>query len=209
MRPESLDRIEEAVAEAERNTSCEFVVVLAPASARYEGRVFTLAAAIAVIVFVLAHYANQHLLYTASDPPLLLLEALIAGGVTGALFARVGMLKRLIVPAWQRSARVDIAAAATFTQEKVSLTAERNAALLFVSVLEGEVRLMPDIGLARKTQEARLGEILSGLAHAQSGDPVGLIENALRDLGKCCGEGFPRAENDSNELPDKPQIRLP
>lgn len=209
MRPASLDRLEKAVAEAERHTSCEYVVVLAPASSRYEGRVWALAAAIAVIAFVVAHYVNQHLLYITTDPPLLLLECLAVGGLAGLLFARIGALKRAIVPAWRRVACVDMAADATFTKEKVGLTRKRNAVLLYVSVLEGEVRLLPDIGLVTKLHEAKLGEIKGMLINATAGDPVELIENALVALGKACGECFPRAGDDVNELPDKPQVRLP
>lgn len=209
LRPESLDRLEKAVAEAERHTSCEYVVVLAPASSRYEGRVWAIACALAVITFVVVHFINTQILYLVTDPPLLLLESLAVGGVAGLLFSRVGALKRLIVPLWRRTACVDIAAESTFTKENVGLTRDRNAVLLYISVLEGEVRLMPDIGLVRKLHEAKLGEIKAMLINAAKGDPVEVIEGALVALGKACGECFPRAADDVNELPDKPQLRLP
>lgn len=209
LRPESLDRLEKAVGEAERQTGCEFVVVLAPASSRYDGRVWAMACALAVITFVLVHFVNSQWLNVATDPPLLLLESLAVGGIAALLFSRVGALKRLIVPAWRRAACVDTAAESTFTRENVGLTRDRNAVLLYVSVLEGEVRLMPDIGLVRKLHEAKLGAIRAMLVNAKGGDSLDVLERALSALGTACAECFPRAADDVNELPDKPQLRLP
>jgi len=196
------------VAEAERHTSCEYVVVLAPASSRYDSRVWLTGLLAGLLMFLGAHFANDLLLDTDTNAPLLLLESLIVGGIVGALFWRFDALKRLIVPRWRRSACVEIAADATFSKEKVGLTRDRNAVLLFVSVLEGEVRMLPDIGLVQKLHDAELGKIKAMLNNG-AGDPVQLLEDALIALGKACGGCFPRAADDVNELPDKPQIRLP
>ena len=54
----SLDRIETAVAEAEKLTSCEYIVVLAPASSRYEGRVIKAGALGALLAYAVLYSLN-------------------------------------------------------------------------------------------------------------------------------------------------------
>lgn len=184
------------------------MVVLAPAASRYEGRVMLLGCALAVLAFLAAFVFSDYVLNVAGDPPLLLLEAIALGALGAWLCNRARAIKRLLVPRWQQLAAVDMAAQATFTRENLTLTRQRNACLLFISVLEGELRLMPDIGLQQKLQDARLGEIKAALQNAQT-DPVAAVEQALLQLGTACGECFPRAADDTNELPDKPLIRLP
>ncbi|MCC7509794.1 MAG: hypothetical protein IT464_10500 [Planctomycetes bacterium] len=205
----SLDRIEQAVAAAEKSTSCEFIVVLAPASSRYEGRALRTGTAVAVLVFVALYWINELWLYGAPDALLLLLEAAAAGLLTALAFSRVAVLRRSILPRWRMQAAVQDAANAVFTDENVSLTKDRNAVLLYVSVLEGEARLMPDIGAQNRLHAATVGEIAAALGNAKSGDPTELVCDAIRKLGQGCVECFPVQADDLNELPDRPQIRMP
>lgn len=203
----ALDRIEAAVADAERATCCEFVVVIAPAASRYEGRALATGAAAAVLVYLLIFWTNALLFDEALNALLLLLEALAAGALTAWLFARVSALRRLIVPRWRMTAAVDDASNSTFTAERITETAQRNAVLLFVSVLEGEARLMPDIGIRQAVSEARLGEIQTRLKNAEGGAEA--VCEAISALTKECRAAFPPAEGQENSLPDRPQIRMP
>lgn len=208
MQHSALDRIEQAVAAAERNTSCEFIVILAPASSRYEGRALKAAAAVGGLVFVAQDLLHWLWLGALADGLFLLIEALVVAALALLALRRVPALRRMLLPRWLMRDAVDMTSAALFTKENVSLTRERNGCLLFVSVLEGEARVMPDIGMERALDGARLGEIRAGLANA-AGDPVEALCAALQRLGGCCREKFPRAADDVNELPDRPQIWLP
>ncbi|MBK9976096.1 MAG: hypothetical protein IPP14_15085 [Planctomycetes bacterium] len=183
-------------------------MVLAPAASRYEGRIMLLGCALAVLAFLGAFVFSDYALNVSADPPLLLLEGVVLGALGAWFCNRVPAIKRLLIPRWKQLAAVDMAAQATFTRENISLTRQRNACLLFISVLEGELRLMPDIGLQQKVHDSKLGEIKAALANAK-GDPVAALEEALLQLGMACGECFPRPADDTNELPDKPLIRLP
>lgn len=195
--------------EAEKQTSCEYIVVLAPASDRYEGRAIKTGAASAVLLFVGLYWLNDWLYGMPLDPLLLLLEAGALGAAVSLLFAKVNPLHRLLIPRWRMSAAVDTVAHSIFSEENVSLTQDRNAVLLYVSVLEGEVRLMPDIGVQRQVPEARLGQIEAKISNAESGDATELVITTLNELAQCCKECFPIQDDDENELPDRPQIRLP
>ncbi|MCF6227470.1 MAG: hypothetical protein L3J82_02240 [Planctomycetes bacterium] len=205
----SLDAIEKAVAEAESCTSCEFIVVLAPESDRYRGRVHLALSVIGVLIFVIMYSVYRWALDAPIDALRLLAEALFGTAVAWVFFNKWGALKRAIIPLYRLEDAVETASSATFTQESVTMTKERNGCLIFASVLEGEVRIMPDIGLLKAVSEAKLGEIKSKLANAQSGDPTELICDTLKALGDCCTEKFPIEPDDVNELPDRPQIRLP
>lgn len=205
----SLDRIEAAVAEAEKQTSCEYIIVLAPASDRYEGRVIKTGAAAAVLAFVGLYWLNDWLYGMPLDPILLLIEAGAVGAGISLLFGKLNPLRRLLIPRWRMSAMVDTVAHSIFSEENVSLTKDRNAVLLYISVLEGEARLMPDIGVQQKVHDAKLGEIEAHLVNADQGDPTELVVTALNELAQCCKDCFPIQDDDENELPDRPQIRLP
>ncbi|MCA8914015.1 MAG: hypothetical protein KDB90_01285 [Planctomycetes bacterium] len=148
-------------------------------------------------------------LYGEPDALWLLLESIATGAVVAYTFNKVSVLRRLLIPRWVQTSAVDTAAHATFSQENASLTKDRNAVMIYVSVLEGEVRLMPDIGVQQKLHEGKLGEIEGKLANAQSGDPTELLCDAIKQLGECCRDCFPIEADDVNELPDRPQIRLP
>lgn len=163
----------------------------------------------AVLTFVALYWADVVWLDGLTDSLVLLTESAVVGVILALLFARIAVLRRLIIPRWRMTAAVDDAANATFTQENASLTAQRNATLIFVSVLEGQARVMPDIGLAAKVDEAALGEIRAALANADTGDATELVCETVRKLGECCKVCFPVLPDDRNELPDRPQIRLP
>lgn len=205
---ESLDAIETAVADAEQATSCEYIVVLAPSSDRYDARVFKVGGLTTLLAFAVIYSLNQWL-YGSPHAMWLLLEALAVGVVVTVALARMDTLRRLVVPHRMRSERVDTAAGATFFGENVSLTKDRNAVLLYVSVFEGEVRLLPDVGIQQKAHDAKLNEIRARLANADDGDPTTLVCEAVRELGRLCKECFPLQDDDENELPDRPQIRMP
>lgn len=205
----SLDAIEKAVAEAESRTSCEYVVVLAPESDRYRGRVHLALSVIGVLIFVVMYSVYRWVLDTQIDALHLLAEALFGTAVAWVFFNKWAALKRAIIPLYRLEDAVETASAATYTQESVTMTKDRNGCMIYASVLEGEVRIMADIGLLRGVSEAKLGEIKAKLANAESGDPTELICDALKSLGDCCAEKFPIEPDDVNELPDRPQIRLP
>jgi putative membrane protein len=184
-------------------------VVLAPASSRYQGRVMAAGALAAVVIYLVLYASNRWGIEDGLDPLWLLIEASAIGGLLAFALAKLNPLRRLLIPRWAMDAAVDLASHATFSQENVTLTKDRNAVLLYVSVLEGQVRMMPDIGVQQKVPQGKLGAIQASLANAETEDPATLVCNALRELGESCKQCWPIQEDDENELPDRPQIRLP
>jgi putative membrane protein len=206
---ESLDRIENAVADAEATTTCEFIVVLAPASSRYDARVILTGIAAGIITYLLIFWANVWLADEGLNSLLLLLESVAAGVVAWLAFSRVDALKRLVVPHWRRHGAVEDAANTAFTEEQVFLAPERNGVLIYVSVFEGEARVMADIGLRRKLHDSTLGEAQALLTAAEPADPAERVCRALELLATGCRECFPATADKDNEFSDRPQIRMP
>jgi len=206
---DALSRIEAAVAQAEAKTSCEFVVVLAPASSRYEGTAMRVGALAAVLTFVVIYWFTRIAMNVRPDALYLLAESVAMGAIVTWAFARLAPLRRLLARRITQSLFVSQAASAAFHEQKVAWTKDHNAALLYISVMEGEARLLGDLGLQQKAGEANLNEIQAALNAASDGDGASLIEHALARLGELGAKHYPRAAGDVNELPDKPVIRLP
>lgn len=207
--PAALDRVEAAVAEAEKAACCEIIVVFAPASSRYEGRGMRAGIGAALIVFLSVYNINTLAFNAVPEPLLLLAEALLVGVIVAIMFTRWAPLRRMLITRAQRATAVTLAAGAAFFEERAHSTVARNAVLLYVSVLEGEARILPDTGFVAEAHDAPFGEIQAALNSAQSGDAVSLVCNAVAQLGALGARHFPMAPGDSNELPDRPQIRHP
>jgi putative membrane protein len=206
---ESLDRIEQAVADAEATTTCEFIVVLAPASSRYEARTILTGVAAGVLVYLAIFWANVWIAEEPLNGMLLLLESVAAGVVVWLLVSRIDALKRLVVPRWRRHGAVEDAANTAFTEEQVFLAPERNGVLIYVSVFEGEAKVMADIGLRRKLQDKLIGEAQALLTSGGTDDPVERVCRAIELLASGCRECFPSQADKENEFADRPQIRMP
>lgn len=206
---DALGRIEAAVAQAEAKSACEFIVVLAPASNRYEGAAIRLGALAAVVTFVSIYWGMRIAMSVRPDALYLLAEAVAAGALVAFAFSRLAPLRRLLARRTTKSLFVSQAAGAAFHEQKVAWTHEHNAALLYVSVLEGEARVLADLALQQKAGEATLNDIQAALNNARDGEGLALIEQTIAKLGDLGAKHFPRATGDVNELPDRPVIRLP
>jgi uncharacterized membrane protein len=171
--------------------------------------VHTALGAIGVLIFVVMYALYRWVFDEPIDALHLLIEALVGTAIGWVFFNKWAALKRSLIPLYRLEDAVETASAATFTQESVTMTKERNGCMIYASVLEGEVRIMPDVGLINGVSEAKLGEVKAKLANAESGNPTELICETLKELGDCCAEAFPIQPDDVNELPDRPQIRLP
>lgn len=207
--PQTLERIERAVAQAEQGTSCEIAVVLAPSSSRYEVPVFQLAGLFTIVAFVALDALNFFLLETnLLDNPLWLMCCSLAVGAGVSMFVAGTAMRRKFVSAAQARKAVDLASAASFWEQKIGFTKEHNAVLLFVSVWEGQARVLPDAGATAKIADARFGAIAKALNDSGS-DAADAVCEAITQIGALVKEAFPRASSDVNEVPDKPVIREP
>lgn len=215
--PAEKEKINQAVASAEKLTSGEIVPVVATASGRYDraedlGGFLLALAALAVtwtleqrIVPVAGDWAQGQRL-TLALPWIMLI--LIAGFVVGvALTSRVGWLRRLLTPESEMREEVERAAWHAFGSFRVRRTAAGTGILLYVSLFERRVCVLGDDAIAGRLEQKDWNEVrdivLKGLGNGQAADAMC---EAVARCGELLGRHFPYRPGDVNEIGDELRI---
>ena len=208
-----LQRIREAVAEAERRTSGEIVPYIVEQSGDYEIAVwrsasFLAVGAMATAGLVLQFYSGWGLgwLYTGWGMALL---ASLAGVVGAVLAATVAPLRRLLAGTELMARKVHRRAALAFLDEEVFKTRDRTGILLFVSLFEHRIEVLGDAGINQQVTPDEWVEVVDtirrGVRHGHLAE--GLVE-AIGMCGRLLEEkGVAVRPDDTDELPDDVRIR--
>ena len=190
--PDALARINAAVTAAEARTSAEIVPVVARDSGRYDRAEDAVGFVIGLGVLALVW-----LVYPAPPEPgswagppaalelVALLGAMIVGSSLGtALATRVPWLRRLAIPPAQMQEEVERAARAMFHDRRVHHTRERDAVMIYVSVFERVVWIIPDRAIEDRVDPERLSACCAVLtAKLGEGSPVEALEVGIAALG--------------------------
>lgn len=208
---EDLERIEGAIADAERGTAGEIVVIVADRSEGY-GDLRAAAAGVLILAgascWELAAGPLGTLLWwdpgalSAIEGPLAL--AALAGwmlwswGVAG----RPWLLRRLIRPS-RATAAVERAAQAAFVARGLTETRDRSGVLIYVSWLEQRVHLLADRGIHQRVGVAgwqrHVDTLIAAIRAGRLGD--GLV-TAITEIGRELAAHFPPRDDDGDELPN-------
>ena len=186
-----------AIARAESGTSGEIVFAVTDASARYRHATYQGALAGAVLgtaVYLALPYPH----YVS----LLLWTQLISFGVSYALFSRLSW-RRWFCSSSEMEARVRQAAFAEFYSSGLYRTREANGVLIFLSCFERRVVVLGDRGIHEKMGD-RWDEVRDTIIDGiRRGSARQGICAAVALCGRKLAEHFPRAADDTNELPDE------
>lgn len=195
-------QIEQAVAAAEKTTSAEIVVALARCSGSYRD-IDLLAGAIT------AGLALFIILFAPFDvSPFLVVPYSAVFFVLGVLLAnRIGGLRRLLTTGARLHDQVKEGAIVAFFDEGVSATRERNGIIIYVSVFESAVEILPDLGIDGKVPHAEWNRLRHQISGAPASEKPGAILAAIRACGEILAGPFPPGEENPNEIPDRPRIR--
>ena len=131
----------------------------------------------------------------------ILVDPFTVGLAGGALVELLPAVKRLLTPPSRRHHHVQRAARATFVERGVHATTSRSGLLVYISWLEQQVSLVPDVALARALPPDTLAHLERDLTAAmpRGGAAVAaLLEQAAPELARA----MPRRADDVNELPD-------
>jgi uncharacterized membrane protein len=131
----------------------------------------------------------------------ILIDPFIVGLIAGGLVELLPGVKRVLTPSVQRSVHVHRAARATFVERGVHATRDRVGLLVYISWLEQQVALVPDLGLARVLPAdvlARLEQSLTVEMRAGGKHVAAALERCAADLRAVA----PVGDNDVNELSD-------
>ena len=129
----------------------------------------------------------------------ILLDPFVVGLAAGALVELLPGVKRVLTPAAQRRMHVHRAARATFVERAVHATRDRTGLLVYISWLEQEVALVPDLGLSRALPAEALLRMEQALA-AEMRAGGAAVAAALEKLASDLHAAAPVAAHDIDEL---------
>lgn len=191
-------RITAAIHAAEKNTSGEFVAVVARSSDHYIFLPLLWAAILALLVPGV---------FLLSGNPLAAIHVyqiqLAAFIVLAFLFLFVPELHLRLVPRQVKHSRASRLAKAQFYQQGVQLTPHHSGVLLFVSLAEHYVEIVADKGIHEKIGEAHWqGIIQDFVEQVRKGRVVDGFVAAIGACGAGMAKHYPPAPDNNNELSD-------
>jgi len=194
--------VEHAVREAEARTAAELIVVVAARSGSYLDVALAIGAAFTMLVLLVALFAPA-----AFHPVAVAVELPLAFSLAAWLAHRWPRLLGALAPSGRMRRQVARAAAEQFLAEAVHGTRERTGLLVYLSLLEERVTLVPDLGLAGRIPDA----VWRDVRWSVTGDPSrprtqADVLRGIREIGAILRERVPGDGTDVNESPDAPRI---
>jgi putative membrane protein len=191
-------RITAAIHAAEKNTSGEFVTVVARSSDHYIFLPLVWAAILALLVpgvFLLSgsQLAFMHVYQIQLGVFL----------VVSLLFLFMPGLHLWLVPRQVKHSRASRLAKAQFYLQGVQLTKHHSGVLFFVSLAEHYVEIVADKGIHEKLGEAHWQAIVQEfVAHVRKGELVEGFVAAIGACGAAMAEHYPPESDNPDELSD-------
>ena len=188
-------RIEQAVAAAERRTAGELVVVVAESSHDYALFRAGLAASLTVALALEAAHVFDELATW-----LLLLAQLPIAALLYALLGHSAWV-RWVVPKAVREEAVHQRALSAFVESGVANTRDRSGVLVFLSEAEHRAVILADRGInARVTPDEWQADIEILVRALRDREPAQGLLSVVERIGGILAESFPPRPDDENEL---------
>lgn len=212
LRESSLDSIRNAVREAELRTTGEIAIAATEESSDYS--FFELFAAVLLGAFAFALLIPLHgaleefagrLFWIDDAWHATAIAGIVSFGIVAIAFlaANVPFVDRLVIPRHVQKARVYNRAIRHFVESGAYATADRTGILIFVSVMEHEVRIIADEGISKKIPQSKWDEIASSLALGiRDRKTEESLIAAIGSCGELLSKHFPAKDENPNELPD-------
>jgi len=193
---EEEQRISAAIAEAERHTSGEIVVVVAAQSDGY----YYVPPLVGAIVSLAVPWALIYFTHLALVPIYLIQLATFLVVTLALLPQRVRMA---LVPAGIQREHAHRRAVEQFLAQNLHTTEGRTGVLLFVSIAEHYAEIIADRAIDDEVPAGTWKRIIDALTGAiGDGRPTDGFVTAITAIGAALGEHFPPGAYDPNELPD-------
>jgi putative membrane protein len=191
-------RVEATIAEVERHTAGEVVVVVVPRCddyALWRGAAAVGLSLFGAMVFYEFVWFAPGLWAFVGQIPLLLFFFWLLG---------LGPLARLVVPKHVRAACVSERAKQLFLDRGLTETRDRSGVLLLLSELEHRVEILADVGIHERVGvEGWRTHVSNVVAAMRDGRAADGVCTAVADVGAELAEAFPPRPDDANELPNE------
>lgn len=201
--------IEAAVREAEKGTRAEIVPVVCTVSGRYDRAEDLFGVAVAMLAVAAYWWVGPWITvgWRATGPntplwPILLL--LLGGFVLGAALATAfPVLRLLFLPEREMSEEVAARARAVFQEHRVRATRDATGVLLFVSLYERQVRILPDDAVASAVPATAWQGVADAIVGAmREGRPADGLVRGINAAGELLRAALPGTAESDNELRD-------
>jgi uncharacterized membrane protein len=197
--PDAKKKTAQVIKAIEAKTSVEVVVAMRHRVAEYRATdlLFGFACAcssLAALWFSPNTYAVEHM-------PFEMLGAFVLGA---ALCAFVRPLRRLLTPKAAVARQLETAARAAFYDLGIAKTHRRSGLLVYASLYENSVMLVPDAAVDKKAL-LELAPAKSAIEAALAARDLDAFLKALERITPPLEKAMPRKAGDENELPDEPQ----
>lgn len=209
---EQQQQVEQAVVDAEKQTSCEIVPVIATSSGRYDrpedvvGLWLTIITALCLWFFFprnsgqAGDWSGLPVIVELFLAAILLAIAFILGAIAGS---RIGWLRRLFTPRLQMQDEVAARAREIFFDKRIHHTEGGTGILIYISLFEHMAVALADQSVIDKLGQPFLDQICQKLTTGlHSGNPTATLCDTIREIGRQASTPLPRAADDQNELQD-------
>lgn len=185
-----------AVEAIESASAVEVVIAVRRRSATYR-HANAIVGAVAAFAGLAAMLFSAHSFQLTS----ILIDPFVVAALGAWLVELLPAVKRALTSRAARQAAVLRAARASFIERRVHATTGRSGLLVYISWLEQEVALVPDIGLARELPAETLAKAQATLTAAMC-EGGSSVARAVEQLAPAFARAMPRSHADVNELPD-------
>lgn len=206
---EDLQRIKNAVKQAERNISGEIVPVISERSGDYYSAIYKSGIISALIFFVLVIVFDRYVITDATNTifydPVFIFFVVVLGGVVGALMCSFfDPVRRLMTSRGEMDSVTRQNAENAFLEEEIFNTRHRTGIMIFVSFFEHEVIVMADRGISKVVDQKEWDKIVADLiGKIREGRFIEGFEAGIKRCGEILLEkGFKKSDDDVNELRD-------
>jgi putative membrane protein len=197
------DAIARTVADIEKETNAEIVVVVRGRSGTYRHADYLFGAIVSFIGLILILFSpwEFHVYWIPFD-----VVALFLAGAW--VSSRGDFLRRLFTTkAFQKKA-ARAGAAAMFYEAGIANTSAENGVLIYLSLLERQLEIIADRGILTCVPPLKWNHAVYELKESAKQPTPAMLIDGLNSLGKLLAEHVPATGENPNELADGPRIEL-
>lgn len=203
---EELQQIEDAVSQAEKETSGEIVPVFVAQCERYPEAVYKGGIIFALVAFIIISILELFWLQFPALHLVPILGMVLIAGLLGAILTNYSdPIKRFMTGRMKREAAAIRRAEHFFIREEVFLTKERTGILIFVALFEHEVIVLADEGINRAVTQDTWDQLIFEAVKSikEKNMCQGIIKAVRRSAEILRDKGVEIRPDDVDELPNQ------
>ena len=200
-----LERIKQAVKNAESRISGEIVPVFVEHSSTYEVANYRAGGIFAGIAFLTTIVLDTYFPAYGIYDPFWIFVIVAGAGILGALLANgIDAVRKIFLNRAQMDVATARRAESAFLAEEVFNTRQRTGIMIFISFFEHKVIVLADSGISKVVAQSEWDSLVDNIIkNIRQGRLVEGIEGAILKCGEILLEkGFVIAPDDINELKD-------